>query len=87
MRTTGPVAATEPVTNIDAAAYVRSYAMTPTSPARLAYAAPMPVASDVGYRFDAGDGLRDGAGSSRNVAPLGTAVGPGDTVLVGERWF
>jgi polysaccharide biosynthesis/export protein len=29
----------------------------------------------------------DGAGSSRNVVPLGTAVGPGDTVMVGERWF
>ena len=29
----------------------------------------------------------DGAGSSRLVVPLGTAVGPGDTVLVGERWF
>ena len=29
----------------------------------------------------------DGAGSSRTVVPLGTALGPGDTVLVGERWF
>jgi polysaccharide biosynthesis/export protein len=29
----------------------------------------------------------DGAGSSRVVVPLGTALGPGDTVLVGERWF
>jgi polysaccharide export outer membrane protein len=29
----------------------------------------------------------DRAGSSRNVVPLGTSVGPGDTVLVGERWF
>jgi polysaccharide export outer membrane protein len=29
----------------------------------------------------------DRAGSSRDVVPLGTAVGPGDTVLVGERWF
>jgi polysaccharide export outer membrane protein len=29
----------------------------------------------------------DGAASSRLVVPLGTAVGPGDTVLVGERWF
>jgi polysaccharide export outer membrane protein len=28
-----------------------------------------------------------GAGSARIVVPLGTAVGPGDTVLVGERWF
>ena len=29
----------------------------------------------------------DGAGASRVVVPLGTALGPGDTVLVGERWF
>ena len=29
----------------------------------------------------------DSAGSTRVVAPLGTAVSPGDTVLVGERWF
>jgi polysaccharide export outer membrane protein len=29
----------------------------------------------------------DGSGSMRVVVPLGTPVGPGDTVLVGERWF
>jgi polysaccharide biosynthesis/export protein len=29
----------------------------------------------------------DSSGSSRIVVPLGTALGPGDTVLVGERWF
>jgi polysaccharide export outer membrane protein len=29
----------------------------------------------------------DASGSERIVVPLGTAVGPGDTVLVGERWF
>jgi polysaccharide export outer membrane protein len=29
----------------------------------------------------------DASGSSRVVVPLGTAIGPGDTVLVGERWF
>jgi polysaccharide biosynthesis/export protein len=29
----------------------------------------------------------DSAGSSRIVVPLGTALSPGDTVLVGERWF
>ena len=29
----------------------------------------------------------DGSGSMRVVVPLGTALGPGDTVLVGERWF
>jgi polysaccharide export outer membrane protein len=29
----------------------------------------------------------DSSGSSRYVVPLGTSLGPGDTVLVGERWF
>ena len=29
----------------------------------------------------------DGSGSYRSVVPLGTSIGPGDTVLVGERWF
>jgi polysaccharide export outer membrane protein len=29
----------------------------------------------------------DGSGSMRVAVPLGTAVSPGDTVLVGERWF
>ena len=29
----------------------------------------------------------DPSGAMRIVVPMGTAVGPGDTVLVGERWF
>jgi polysaccharide biosynthesis/export protein len=29
----------------------------------------------------------DASGSFRYVVPLGTPLGPGDTVLVGERWF
>jgi len=29
----------------------------------------------------------DGSGASRYVVPLGTPIGPGDTVQVGERWF
>jgi polysaccharide export outer membrane protein len=29
----------------------------------------------------------DGSGSMRVVVPLGTALSPGDTVLVGEGWF
>src|ERR1700716_1592502 len=29
----------------------------------------------------------DGGGSIRAVVPLGTSISPGDTVLVGERWF
>jgi polysaccharide export outer membrane protein len=29
----------------------------------------------------------DARGSIRTIVPLGTPIGPGDTVLVGERWF
>jgi polysaccharide biosynthesis/export protein len=29
----------------------------------------------------------DNSGAYRAVVPLGTSIGPGDTVLVGERWF
>ena len=29
----------------------------------------------------------DNSGSMRVAVPLGTALSPGDTVLVGERWF
>jgi polysaccharide export outer membrane protein len=29
----------------------------------------------------------DASGSFRYVVPLGTPLGPGDTVFVGERWF
>jgi polysaccharide export outer membrane protein len=29
----------------------------------------------------------EASGPERIVVPLGTAVSPGDTVLVGERWF
>jgi polysaccharide biosynthesis/export protein len=29
----------------------------------------------------------DASGTARVVVPLGTSLGPGDTVLVGERWF
>ena len=29
----------------------------------------------------------DAGGSMRTVVPLGTPISPGDTVLVGERWF
>jgi polysaccharide export outer membrane protein len=29
----------------------------------------------------------DGSGATRVVVPLGTAISPGDTVLVSERWF
>jgi polysaccharide export outer membrane protein len=29
----------------------------------------------------------DPSGSIRALVPLGTPLGPGDTILVGERWF
>jgi polysaccharide biosynthesis/export protein len=198
MRTSAPVAAIQPQSDLDSMAYGRSFGMAP-APTAVAYAAaPMPVAHDAAYRLDAGDKLRvvvygqegltntyaidaggsitmpligpvpargrtpaslaseitgklrrgyirdpsvaveiesyrpffilgevaapgqypyvpnmsvesavaiaggfspralrnrvtlthtDGSGSSRIVAPLGTALSPGDTVLVGERWF
>jgi polysaccharide export outer membrane protein len=198
MRTSAPVAAIQPQSDLDSMAYGRSFGMAP-APTAVAYAAaPMPVTHDAAYRLDAGDKLRvvvygqeglantyaidaggsitmpligpvpargrtpaslaseitgklgrgyirdpsvaveiesyrpffilgkvaapgqypyvpnmsvesavaiaggfspralrdrvtlthtDGSGSSRIAAPLGTALSPGDTVLVGERWF
>jgi polysaccharide export outer membrane protein len=29
----------------------------------------------------------EGSGPSRTIVPLGTSIRPGDTILVGERWF
>lgn len=29
----------------------------------------------------------DASGSARIIVPLGTPISPGNTVLVGERWF
>jgi polysaccharide biosynthesis/export protein len=197
MRTSGPVAETQPANDGEAGAYSGSYAMTPR-PTRVPHAAAMPAAQGAVYRLDAGDRLRvvvygqegltntyaidaggsitmpligavvargrtsaglasdisaklrngfirdpsvaveietyrpffilgeiaapgqypyvpnmsvesavaiaggfspraqrdrvtlthhEGEGSERIVVPLGTAIGPGDTVLVGERWF
>jgi polysaccharide export outer membrane protein len=56
IRTTGPVAGTQPQGDLDAMAYGASYAMAPT-PAAYA-AAPMPAAYDTSYKLDAGDKLR-----------------------------
>jgi polysaccharide biosynthesis/export protein len=198
LRTTAPMAATEPQIDLDSMAYGRADGIAP-APTAMAYAAaPTPAGSDVAYRLDAGDRLRvvvygqegltntyaidaggsitmpligavpargrtpaglaaeisgrlrrgyirdpsvaveiegyrpffilgevaapgqypyvpnmsvesavaiaggfspraqrdhvtlthsDNSGSTRIVVPLGTALGPGDTVLVGERWF
>jgi polysaccharide export outer membrane protein len=198
MRTSGPVAMTQPRSDLDSFAYGQAYGMVP-APTAMAYAAvPTPVRYETAYRLDAGDKLRvvvygqegltntyaidaggsitmpligavpargrtpaglaseitgklrngyirdpsvaveiesyrpffilgevaapgqypyvpnmsvesavaiaggfspralrdrvtlthaDGSGSSRVVVPLGTALSPGDTVLVGERWF
>ena len=56
IRTTGPVAMTQPQGDLDAMAYGSSYAMAPTP---VAYAAaPVPAAYDTSYRLDAGDKLR-----------------------------
>ena len=56
IRTTGPVAMTQPQGDLDAMAYGSSYAMSPTP---VAYAAaPGPAVYDASYRLDAGDKLR-----------------------------
>ena len=56
IRTTGPVAMTQPQGDLDAMAYGSSYAMSPTP---VAYAAaPGPAVHDTSYKLDAGDKLR-----------------------------
>jgi polysaccharide biosynthesis/export protein len=198
MRTTDPVASTQPQTDLDSMAYGQTYGMAPARTAMAYAAAPASAGYDAAYRLDAGDRLRvvvygqegltntyaidaggsitmpliggvpargrtpaglaaeitaklrngfirepsvaveiesyrpffilgevaapgqypyvpnmsvesavaiaggfspralrdrvtlthtDGAGSRRVVVPLGTAISPGDTVLIGERWF
>jgi len=58
MRTTAPVAAVQPQSDLDAMAYGQSYNMVPAS-TPVAYApAPTPPAYDAAYRLDAGDKLR-----------------------------
>ena len=58
MRTTGPVAAAQPQSDLDSIVYGQSYAMAP-APTAVAYAAaPAPVRYDAAYRLDAGDKLR-----------------------------
>ena len=47
-----------------------------TAPVAVAYAEPAPVRHDAAYHPDGGDRLR-----------VVVALSPGDTVLVGERWF
>ena len=58
MRTTAPVAAAQPQSDLDSIAYGQSYAMSP-APTAVAYAAaPAPVRYDAAYRLDTGDKLR-----------------------------
>jgi hypothetical protein len=73
MQTAAPGATVAPRRDLDAMAYA---------------SAAVPTAYNAAYRLDArGLTHTDGAGSSRTVVPLGTALGPGDTALVSERWF
>jgi polysaccharide biosynthesis/export protein len=58
MRTTGPVAVTQPPSDLDAIAYGQSYGTSPAAMPVGYAAAPMPVAYDTAYRLDAGDKLR-----------------------------
>jgi polysaccharide export outer membrane protein len=55
MRTSAPVAAMQPRTDMDSMAYGQAYGM---APAAMAYAAPTPARYDAAYRLDAGDKLR-----------------------------
>jgi polysaccharide export outer membrane protein len=58
LRTTNPVAGTQPQNDLDSMAYGQAYAMAP-APTAMAYAAaPAPARYDAAYRLDAGDRLR-----------------------------
>jgi polysaccharide export outer membrane protein len=56
-------------------------------PGRMHAAGPVAMAQPQGDLHSLAYGPADGSGSMRAEVPLGTAVSPGDTVLVGERWF
>src|SRR5580698_10057085 len=58
MRTTSPIATTQPQVELDAMAYRQPAYYPAPAQAQAAYAAvPMPVAYDSAYRLDAGDKL------------------------------
>ena len=56
-------------------------------PGRMHAAGPAAMAEPQGDLDSLAYGPADGSGSMRVVVPLGTAVSPGDAVLVAERWF
>lgn len=68
------VAVAHPQNDLDAMAYSQS--MTPTPIPVADAATPRPAVHDAAYKLPV-----------RAEVPLGTALGLGDTVLVGERWF
>lgn len=85
MRTSAPVAAGRPESDLDAMAYGR-YPCVPNMSVESAIAiaggfSPRALRDRVTLTHT------DDSGPSRVVVPLGTALSPGDTVLVGERWF
>ena len=55
-------------------------------PGRMHVASSAAMAQPQGNLDSLAYGPADGSGSMRVVVPLGTAVSPGDAVLVGERW-
>ena len=65
--------------------------MPTAAPVTTAYAAePMPVAAGFSPRARRDHVTlthTDSSGSTRVIVPLGTSLSPGDTILVGERWF
>ena len=81
MGRTAPLAVV-PQTSLDPIAYGQSYAGP----------APMAVAYAGGFSpRDRRDRVAvthtDASGTARYVVPSGTSLSPGDTVLIGERWF
>ena len=87
IRAAAPVAMALPQNDLDSMAYGQTYGMA-AAPTAIAYAAaPAAAGYDTAHRLYVTLNQSDSSGSMRIVVPLGTALGPGDTVLVGERWF
>ena len=79
----------QPQSDLDAMAYEQPmppfYSPSHSGYVQPAYAGPPPAAYDEQYRLDAGDKLRVVVYGQEGLT--NTPLGPGDTVLVGERWF
>ncbi len=92
LRMASPVASSQPRSDLDSMAYGQAYAGTHAIDATGFIT--MPPIGTVAAAFTPRarrDHITlthiDGAGPARMVVPPGTALGPGDTVHVGEHWF